>query len=193
MAFRPYAGNWRFSWHIVSNKAKEKLKKIKTLEGPSVSENAQLLWGGNPHFCDQFEDYFCGNMVFFPQFRPLIPLTESLEKRMGWGTDDYSMFFQECFFNATHGFCLGTGYYLNKEYMAALTEICGFKKGECFVAVFEPHGMFDHTSEWSCVDVTEPDVKVFHGKMPYSQLEDMQPCDMTVEMFERASVRAKSP
>ena len=51
-----YAGNWRFTWHIVDNKAKEKLRKLKTLEGIFVTENARMLWGANPHFCEQFED-----------------------------------------------------------------------------------------------------------------------------------------
>eukprot|EP00941_MAST-03F_sp_MAST-3F-sp1_P005281 g5281.t1 len=32
-AYRPYAGNWRFTWHIVDAKAKHKLDKLKTLEG----------------------------------------------------------------------------------------------------------------------------------------------------------------
>ena len=31
-AYRPYAGNWRFTWHIISNKAKDKLRKLKSLE-----------------------------------------------------------------------------------------------------------------------------------------------------------------
>ena len=47
-------------WHIVSNKAKEKLRKLRCLEGIFITENAKLLWGGNPHFCAQFEDYFSG-------------------------------------------------------------------------------------------------------------------------------------
>jgi hypothetical protein len=188
VAFRPYAGNWRFTWHIVANKAKDKLRKLKTLEGPCIGENAKMLWGGNPHFCNQFEDYFSGNMVFFPHFRPLIPMVESLEKRMGWKTDDYTTLFNECFLNAVMGWTLGTGFYVNKRFMAAVTETCGFEKGECFVAVFEPQGLLDHTSEWSCVDITEPDKKVYHGKLPYAVLEDMQPCDMTMEMFQQASV-----
>ena len=29
IAYRPYAGNWRFSWHIVDNKATHKLRKLK--------------------------------------------------------------------------------------------------------------------------------------------------------------------
>jgi hypothetical protein len=29
IAYRPYAGNWRFSWHVVDNKATHKLRKLK--------------------------------------------------------------------------------------------------------------------------------------------------------------------
>lgn len=99
-AFRPYAGNWRFTWHIVDNKATEKLRKLKSLEGVFIKENARMLWGANPHFCDQFEDYFTGNMVFFPHFRPLIPMVEKLQAMKGWGTDDYTMLFNEVRRNA---------------------------------------------------------------------------------------------
>ena len=59
-----------------------------------------MLWGANPHFCDQFEDYFTGNMVFFPHFRPLIPMVEKLQAMKGWGTDDYTMLFNEVQRNA---------------------------------------------------------------------------------------------
>jgi hypothetical protein len=153
-----------------------------------IEEGAKFLWGGNPHFCSQFTDYFSGNMVFFPHFRPLIPMIEKLEKKMGWKTDDYKTLFNEVFLNAVCGWTLGTGYYVNKPFLNALTSTCGFVKGECFVAVFEPHGLFDHTSEWHLVDVTEPDVKIYHGKMPYAELENMQPCDMTVDMFDQHSI-----
>ena len=188
-AFRPYAGNWRFTWHIVSNKAKEKLRKLRCLEGIFITENARLLWGGNPHFCDQFEDYFSGNMVFFPHFRPLIPMVEKLEKRMGWKSpDEYTTLFNEIFLNAITGWTLGTGYYVNGPFFKAVASTCGFEENECFVAVFEPHGMLDHTSEWHLVDITKPDVKIYHGKCPYEELENMQPCDMTVKMFDAQSV-----
>ena len=189
-AFRPYAGNWRFTWHIVSKQAKEKLRKLKVLEGIFISENANLLWGGNPHFCAQFEDYFSGNMVFFPHFRPLIPMVECLEKKMGWrGPDDYVTLFNEIFLNAVTGWTLGTGFYVQKPFMKAVAETCGFEKGECFVAVFEPQGLLDHTAEWHLTDITEPDTKIYHGKCPYAELEDMQPCDMTVKMFQQASIK----
>ena len=295
VAFRPYAGNWRFSWHMVAKSAQNKMRKLKTLEVRNknkkkikiessraetlvlnlqnfgqilyiyslgyfifaifskskfrvsaldgsivkiskflkkniflthfiivyllsiyyllfivsnpfyyflfiiiiyvlflqpvfIEEGAKFLWGGNPHFCSQFTDYFSGNMVFFPHFRPLIPMIEKLEKKMGWKTDDYKTLFNEVFLNAVCGWTLGTGYYVNKPFLNALTSTCGFVKGECFVAVFEPHGLFDHTSEWHLVDVTEPDVKIYHGKMPYAELENMQPCDMTVDMFDQHSI-----
>jgi hypothetical protein len=192
VAFRPYAGNWRFTWHIVDKKAEHKLRKLKTLEGAMISENSKMLWGGNPHFCDQFEDYLSGNMVFFPHFRPLIPMVEKLEKRMGWTAGDYTTLFNECFLNAIMGWCLGTGFYVRGAYFDAVASTCGFEKGECFVAVFEPMGLLDHTAEWHLVDITEPGIKIEHGKMAYSELEGMQPCDMTVAMFEKASVLSKN-
>ena len=72
-------------------------------------------------------------MVFFPHFRPLIPMIEKLEKKMKWKTDDYKTLFNEVFLNAVCGWTLGTGYYVNKPFLNALTSTCGFIKGECFV------------------------------------------------------------
>tara|TARA_B110000902_G_scaffold205185_1_gene233531 strand:+ start:125 stop:496 length:372 start_codon:yes stop_codon:yes gene_type:complete len=115
-------------------------------------------------------------------------MIEKLEKRMKWNPNDYKTLFNEVFLNAVCGWCLGTGYYVKTPFLNALSSTCGFETGECFVAVFEPHGLFDHTSEWHLVDVTEPDVKIYHGKMPYAALENMQPCDMTVQMFDQASL-----
>ena len=48
------------------------MRKLKTLEGIFITENARMLWGGNPHFCEQFEDYFTGNMVSSPPQPPRI-------------------------------------------------------------------------------------------------------------------------
>ena len=39
-------------------------------------------------------------MVFFPHFRPLIPMVEKLQAMKGWGTDDYTMLFNEVQRNA---------------------------------------------------------------------------------------------
>ena len=37
----------------------------------------------------------------------------------------------------------------------------------------------DHTAEWHLVDITNPDKKIYHGKMAYAELEALQPTDMT--------------
>ena len=54
-------------------------------------------------------------MVFFPHFRPLIPMIEKLQKKMGWGADDFTTLFNEIFFNAVLGWCLGTGFYAKAD------------------------------------------------------------------------------
>ena len=115
-------------------------------------------------------------------------MVEQLQKRQGWKTaDDYTMLFNEIFFNAVLGWCLGTGYYAKPDVERAIAETCGFEEGEAFVAIFEPQGLFDHTAEWHLTDLATQK-RIMHGKMPYADLEDMQPTDMTVEMFEKASV-----
>ena len=188
-AYRPYAGNWRFSWHILDAKAAHKLRKLKTLEGPFASENARTMWSENPHICDQMEDYFTGNLVFFPHFRPLIPVVEKLRELRGWkGHHDCITLAQETFFNAVFGWCLGTGFYARGAYFEALSTTCGFAPNECYYAVFEPQGLLDHTAEWHVVDVTNPSRKIIHGKVPYAELEKFQPSEMSLEMLERCSI-----
>ena len=107
---------------------------------------------------------------------------------MKWKTDDYITLFNEIFLNAVTGWTLGTGYYVNGAYFKAIVDTCGFEEGECFVAVFEPQSIMDHTAEWHLVDITNPDKKIYHGKMAYAELEQLQPCDMTVKMFENGSI-----
>jgi hypothetical protein len=191
LAYRPYAGNWRFTWHVIASKAHHKLRRLKTLEGVFVSEaaSANPAFEDNPHMCAQLEDMATGNMVFFPHYRPLVPIVERLKKDNGW-TDhqDCATFFQETFFNAVFGWCLGTGYYGGGAYFGALSSTCGFNAGECYFVCFEPHGLLDHTSEWFVVDVTKPDEKIIHGKCAYSELEKMQPWEMSGRMLDACSV-----
>lgn len=188
-AYRPYAGNWRKSWHVVDAKALHKLRKLKTLEGPLIGENAQLLWGSNPPLCEQLEEYFVGNMIFFPHFRPIIPIVEKLKEARAWrGHNECALLFNETFVNAVFGWSLGNGDFIKGTYFAALSSTCGFVLGECYVVVFEPCGLLDHTAEWHVVDVCEPTKKLIHGKAPYADLEGFQPAEMTREMLERCSV-----
>jgi len=45
IAYRPYAGNWRWSYHIVSKKAENKMNKLKTPESVFLSKNMEELIG----------------------------------------------------------------------------------------------------------------------------------------------------
>jgi hypothetical protein len=57
--------------------------------------------------------------------------------------------------------------------------VCGFEKGECYVAVFEPMGLLDHTSEWKVFDVALGATPVIAGKLPYAELEKFHPTGVT--------------
>ena len=51
--------------------------------------------------------------------------------------------------------------------------------------------MFDHTSEWHLVDVTEPDVKIFHGECSLLQLFCFCVGTLHVPLFYLYTVRSK--
>ena len=44
VAFRPYAGNWRFSWHIVAKSAQNKMRKLNFLQMVSLAGGLPLQW-----------------------------------------------------------------------------------------------------------------------------------------------------
>ena len=45
-------------------------------------------------------------MVFFPHFRPIVPIVEALAEISGWRTPaDYATYFHEFFTNAAFGWC----------------------------------------------------------------------------------------
>ena len=171
-AYRPYAGNWCFSWHVVAGAAAAKLAKLDVLDGTVLlSENAKLLWGsGNPHLCEQMEDYVTGILTCFPAYRPVVPMVEQLKAARGWaGHGDCLVLNQEMLGNHVFGFCLGTGFLVKGDgYLDALRETCGFESGECFLIVCEPAGLLDHTVEWRAVDVATKET-VIRGAAPYAQ------------------------
>ena len=121
-----------------------------------------------------------------------MPIVEKLKAMRGWkGHGDFVTLFNETFFNSVFGWCLGTGFYARGAYFEALTTTCGLVAGDCFLVVFEPIGLLDHTAEWHVVDVTRPEVKVIHGKVAVAELEKFQPSEMSLEMLERCSVLEK--
>ena len=214
VAFRPYAGNWCFTWHVVDPAAAHKLDRLDVLDGSvRLDENARLLWSGNPHLCDQLEDLVTGLLTIFPHFRPVVPIVEELKDRSGWAADPLTLN-QEMFANHVFGFCLGTGFILKGQgYADALTEVCGFDEGdlaaseasaalrsfacrvgECYLVVCEPVGLLDHTAAWSVVDVADPSgAKIIDGAAPYAALEAVPPCAMTRAQLDAWSHAAGDP
>jgi len=171
IAYRPYAGNWRWTWHIVSKKGQDKLRRLKSWDSVYLTENAPTVVK-NKELASQMEHSFTAAVMNFPHFRPLVPLVEELEQMNGWRhADDYVTLFQEPLFNAIYGWCLGTGFYVKASHFEALRTICKFEKGECYVAIFEPMGLLDHTSEWKVIDVADWAKPVIAGSMPYHELE----------------------
>ena len=64
-----------------------------------------------------------------------VPIVEQLKEMNGWKghangpNNAFITVFQETFFNAIFGWCLGTGYYARGSYFEALTSTCGFRAG----------------------------------------------------------------
>ena len=64
VAYRPYAGNWRFSWHVVSKKAAHKLEKLKTIDTPLFSKvHEETLAELNPEYAKQSEFAILGTFI----------------------------------------------------------------------------------------------------------------------------------
>jgi hypothetical protein len=77
---------------------------------------------------------------------------------------------------------------------AAIQEKCAFNKGECFVCIMEPNSPLERTAEWRVVDIadatsyTAEGRPVIHGKCQYSELEKLQPTEMTTTFLQKMSV-----
>ena len=73
-------------------------------------------------------------------------------------------------------------------YYAALQQTCGFEKGECLVVLFKPLSLLSRTAEFCVIDpadaATHGGDGIMRGKIPYAELERMQPVEMDVEMLE---------
>ena len=111
----------------------------------------------------------------------------------GWKhADDFDHLFQEGFLNAALGWCLGTGFHWHPPLFRAMQEKCGFDKGECFVAIFEPNSPIHKISEWKVIDIADAESymanPLIHGQCRYDELEAFQPSGVTVEFVEKNSL-----
>lgn len=208
-AFRPYAGNWFFAWHVVATPALPKLRRLKTAESLLFEENdpasalarqpllkrlcGEHAWLADAAFHSQFVQWgLPAQLVQWPQYRPLVPLVELLEQRQGYASADaYRLLWHMPFLALVHGWNLAAGWHMREgaPYYAALQAACAFAEGECLVAVFKPLGLLERTAEWFVVDVAlAHDARggvVMRGRAPYALLEAMQPIEMDVATLEK--------
>jgi len=88
MAYRPYAGNWRAMWFVMSKAAVSKLRRLKTFASPLPGENAMALVGSEPRYEEHFDYIANASGMCFPGYRPLPSIVEALMEKEGWGADD---------------------------------------------------------------------------------------------------------
>jgi len=208
-AFRPYAGNWFFAWHVVSASGQAKLRQLKTAESLFFEENdpesslaksawlkrlaGEHAWLADKEFHRQFVQWgLAAQLVQFPQYRPLVPIVELIESRLGYqSADEYRLFWHMPFLALVHGWNLAAGWHMREgaPYYPAMQRVCGFDEGECLVVVFPPLSLLTRTAEWFVVDVAKTAAGgagvVMRGKAPFGALEAMQPVEMDVATLQK--------
>jgi len=130
--------------------------------------------------------------VQFPQYRPLVPIVELIESRLGYqSADEYRLFWHMPFLALVHGWNLAAGWHMREgaPYYPAMQRVCGFDEGECLVVVFPPLSLLTRTAEWFVVDVAKTAAGgagvVMRGKAPFGALEAMQPVEMDVATLQK--------
>eukprot|EP01065_Artemidia_motanka_P018710 TRINITY_DN22048_c0_g1_i1.p1 TRINITY_DN22048_c0_g1~~TRINITY_DN22048_c0_g1_i1.p1 ORF type:complete len:567 (+),score=152.40 TRINITY_DN22048_c0_g1_i1:65-1765(+) len=188
LAYRPYAGNWRFGFHIVKKTAAEKMRRLKTFESPFIVESARNLPGDSRLFAEQFDYFFGANLMIYPSYRLLVPAMEALLEKHGWSPDDVYFVFQESFLNSVLGWTLGVGWHVNKTFFDSVQEICKFSEHEYHAFYCEPMTTFSRTIRWHVTDVgAKGHPVVMSGEALYSDLEKVQPWGATREMLGKKS------
>eukprot|EP00931_Biecheleriopsis_adriatica_P091359 TRINITY_DN65246_c0_g1_i1.p1 TRINITY_DN65246_c0_g1~~TRINITY_DN65246_c0_g1_i1.p1 ORF type:complete len:572 (-),score=72.42 TRINITY_DN65246_c0_g1_i1:115-1800(-) len=174
MAYRPYAGNWRFMWCVVAKSAVPRLKRLRTFGSPLVGERAMALLGKEPRYQEHIEYVMNGTMMIFPSYRPLPAVVDALNSRHGRKIDDVHVLPHVPFENYVLGWSLGIGWSLNRDiFRSSMQQVCSFEPGDCFFVQFEPMGIAHREVRWRAVDVSSGEV-VLRGRHDYSELESLQ-------------------
>jgi len=193
MAYRPYAGNWRWCWFIIDKKAEHKLERLKTLTTPNPSKQAEQMMEGLKGQMDEkevamfakafpdFAPYVC---MYFPAFRMLLSVIERLMKKHNWTESDFVPIHQEPLSTNCCGWTLGTGWFNFREvWREAFVHVCQWEEGECYMIQMEPLGLFNRTVQWRCFDATVgPQDALMHGEVPFKELENVdRPADFQLK------------
>lgn len=189
VAYRPYMGNWRFSWYVCHKSALPKHKKLKTVEDPFTETNGMWFYSWLGKLGEQSYNtmkewpwMLSASILQVPGYRPFISIMEKLLEDNGWSQDDIMFSFSEPYQNQVFGWSLGTGWIAARECTReAYNAVCGFGPKEMYFIQFEPAsplpwGVWD--VQYRCFDVTKgPREAQYHGKVKYAELSASQPAD----------------
>lgn len=193
LAYRPYAGNWRFQWYILHKTALPKHQKLKTMEDPFTGNNLGWMyktlfgkWGeASKSAIERWDWFLTASIIYVPAYRPLVSILEKLCEENKWDIDDVLFAHSEGYQNQVFGWSLGTGWIATRECTReAFNTICKFEKAEMYFVQFEPckplpYGEEHHVVQFRCFDVTEgPENAQIHGAVPYAQLAACQPAGL---------------
>jgi hypothetical protein len=174
MAYRPYAGNWRFMWCVVAKSAVPRLKRLRTFDSPLPGERAMALLSAEPRYEEHVEYAFNSAMVAFPSYRALPAIVDELNARTNRSIDDVHVIPHVPLENYLVGWSLGVGWTLYRDcFRSAVQSVCGFEAEECVFVQFEPLGLFSREVRWRAVDVCSGEV-LMQGCNQYSELEALE-------------------
>lgn len=182
MAYRPYAGNWRFMWCVLAKSAVSRFKRLKTIDSPLASDRIMAL-AGDEHGYKEHIEYMMNNaMLIFPNYRALPGIVDELNTRNGRTIDDVHVTPHVPFENYVLGWSLGIGWSVYRDsFRAAVQQVCGFQAGDCYFVQFEPMGLMDRTMHWRAIDVSSGEI-VLKGHNHYSELEALEdPMSLKIE------------
>lgn len=192
LAYRPYMGNWRFSFYVLHKKALHKHEKLTTYENPFTEHNAvwfySLLGRFGKQSAESMKEWpyiLASSILCVPAYRPFISLMEKLCEDNGWNIDDLQFSHSEPYQNQVFGWSLGTGWIATRDCtVEAFNHTCGFAEKEMYFIQFEPAKPFPcgvHKVQYRCFDVTKgPREAQYQGSIPYAELAASQPTDLVL-------------
>jgi len=157
LAYRPYTGNWHFTWLIFPERKKvlKKLKTLKTLDSPVVQDDIEKIFG--KELAPYYKYFLHAQLTHYPNFRGVIPVCEQLIKENGWKVPELHLEMQLEWANPILGWCLGNGWLVQKSTMKAMQDICKFEKQECYILRVHALGLFERNVRWSLTDLADID------------------------------------
>jgi len=176
LAYRPYTGNWHFTWLIFPHREKvvKKLKQLKTLDSPVVEDDLKKIFGDKLAHYNKY--YLTGTLLHYPNFRGILPVCEKLIEENGWTADEFHIQMQEEWVNCCLGWSLGNGWLVQKSVMEGMQDTCKFDKKQCYIIRVHALGLFERNVRWELTDLADIDNPRFYTAT-FEELAASGACD----------------